>query len=325
MTKTIKLPEKASLSEAKALTGELLNIKLSQDGSPAADVMGYLADTVGKGLRSKLMLCAAQDDSGNIPGSAIEAAAAIELLHLATLLHDDVIDDSEIRRGKPSVQKQYGKKSAVISGDYLLCQCFLLIAKISVPFTDKFERIARTAAKICGGEMRQFRQSWNLSLTPMDYLRVCAGKTAALFSLSLYAGSILGGYCETEARAAGRIGNYIGMAFQLEDDCMDYYSDVDILKKPVKNDLAEGVVTLPFIFAMAKEPGLRDLVACGISSVADIRIVASEVIRLGGVEHTQEIARRYHEKAEKVLNSWPKSPRYESLLNELNEIRLRKF
>jgi len=318
------LPEKATLEEARAQARFVMTETLRRGGA-LEDVMGHLTESAGKGFRALLLLASAQDAEGLVPRGAVIAAAALEIMHLATLLHDDVIDDADTRRGQPSVQKKFGKKTAVISGDYLFCQCFLLLSDIAGPFKDKYLDAARYAAKICEGELRQFQHNWDLSLTPREYLRIAAGKTSAMFAYAAYAGSVLGGRDEAEALAARRFGFYIGMAFQLDDDCLDYISDATAIKKDAQNDLAEGVITLPLIFSLARDPGLRRLIDRETVSAMTVSRVIGRVSQLGGVEQTRDIAARYRAKAERLLDSMPDSPRSRSLRMILKELGGRKY
>lgn len=324
MTK-MELPEKIEFDASLPLVTARMDEALLQSDELITDIMRHLAASNGKNFRSRLLLAASVDAEGYVPRDAVTAAAALEILHLATLVHDDVIDDAATRRGKASIQHRFGKKSAVICGDYLFCKCFLLTAGISERYQDKFTDIAKMMSKICMGELRQYRHNGDTALSLREYLRIIAGKTSALFAMALYAGAILGGSDEKEARLLGQLGYYIGIIFQLEDDCMDYASNLATVGKNVQHDLAEGVVTLPLIFAMAKKPEIRSEIKDFHLSPAEYRAVIDEVCHLGGVEMTLQIADRYYGKARRLLERVTGESRRARLRPILDTIRLRKF
>lgn len=323
MTKT-ELPEKVPLDQAPDIVRALMKQALLESDPVIAEITAYLSESEGKNLRALLLLTASAGEDGLIPKNALITAAALELLHLASLVHDDVIDDSAMRRGRPSVKQKFGNKSAVICGDYLFCQCFLLVADISGAFQDRFTDIAKAMSKICLGELREYRHTHDAGLTVREYFKIIAGKTSALFALSLYAGTILGGCGETEARKAARFGHYIGMNFQLTDDCIDYQTRSRVAQKTVRHDLAQGTVTLPLIYAMAKEPALKELVGSGLGA-GGIRRVAETVVSLGGVKMTMDVADKYYLKALKLLESFPEGFRRRQLLLLLEKIRTRVY
>ncbi|SHI17627.1 heptaprenyl diphosphate synthase [Sporobacter termitidis DSM 10068] len=323
MTKT-ELPEKVPLDQSLDLVRALLKQTLLESDTLMTEITAYLTESEGKNFRAMLLLTSSADAEGFVPRNALIAAAAIELLHLASLVHDDVIDDAETRRGRPSVKQMFGNKPAVICGDYLFCKCFLLVADISREYQDKFTDMARAMTKICLGELREYRQSGNAALSVREYFKIVAGKTSALFALSLYTGALIGGYDEAEARRASRFGHYIGMVFQLTDDCIDYQTESAVAGKTVQHDLAEGTVTLPLIFAMMKEPALRETVAKGLAPSA-VRRVVSDVVNLGGVTMTMDLAQKYCRKAQKLLDAMLVGIRRSRLALLLDQIRTRVY
>lgn len=321
----MELPEKIQFDASLPIVSAIMEQALLQSDELIANIMRHLTASSGKNFRSALLLAAAADKDGLVSKDALTTAAALEILHLATLVHDDVIDDAETRRGKPSVQQRFGKKSAVICGDYLFCKCFLMTAGISAQYQNKFMDIARMMTKICMGELRQYKHNGDTSLGVHGYLRIIAGKTSALFALALYAGGILGGCTEKEARLLGRLGYYIGVIFQLEDDCIDYQSNLATAKKNVQHDLSEGVVTLPLIFAMAKKPQLRDELRSFSLTPEEYRAVIVEVCGLGGVDMTRAVAERYYEKARKILSRLTDEKKRALLQPLLDKIKFRDF
>jgi heptaprenyl diphosphate synthase len=302
---------------------ELMVQTLRRSDQSLNDVMIHLTQENGKNFRARLLLAAAADPQGQVPDEAIVTAAAMEILHLATLVHDDIIDDAPTRRGQPSIQSRFGKKTAVLGGDYLFCICFSMIAAISVRYPGKFKDFAQAMTRICVGELRQNQHIGDTELGMISYLRTIGGKTAAMFALAMYAGGILGGSPEPEARQLAHIGLDIGMLFQLADDCLDYEATAATIRKSVKHDLREGVITLPLILAFAAEPALKDLVRDRILTTADIEAISSAVVRHGGVAGTWQVARRYALRAQRRIDRLNDPDRRSRLTGILNQIQTR--
>jgi heptaprenyl diphosphate synthase len=319
------LPDRIAYSESLQAVQSLISRTLLRTDASLLDVMQHLTLERGKNFRASLLLAAAADQTETVPTDAVTAAASLEILHLATLIHDDVIDEAATRRGQPSVQSRFGKKTAVIGGDYLFTVCFALIAGISARYPDKFVEYAKAMSGICLGEMRQLKHNGDTNLRVTSYLRIIAGKTAALFALAMYSGMILGGSTENESRLIARFGLYIGMLFQLADDCLDYEANGDIVKKSVKHDLAEGVITLPLIYSFDLKPELRILIQNNILSKSEIEEVVAQVISLGGVSRTKNLADRYYMKAKRLLDRLPDQNKKTRLAGILEAIKERNF
>lgn len=298
------LPEKLSLEEALAAAGACLHSALAGGASAVSDITRHLNEGRGKGIRMRLLLAAALDDNNEVPRDAVRGAAAVELFHLATLVHDDVIDDAPLRRGVETVQSKFGKKAAVISGDYLLCLAMSVMAPLHTRLNETYMALIPTFSNllmnVCLGEYRQHINQGNYELGVYDYLKTISGKTAALFTVSAYLGAVLGE--DKQSKTIARFGNYVGMIFQIMDDCKDYEFSEAAALKTVRHDAADGVVTLPLILALAKSPSLARLAAdtmAGASADALVR----EVCRLGGTADAKAVAKRYGEKAERTINT----------------------
>lgn len=268
-------------------------------------MMQHLTLGAGKNLRAMLLLVSAMDEDGFVSQDAVIAGAAVEILHLATLVHDDIIDEAEIRRGNASLQKKFGKKEAVICGDYLFCVAIAMVAEISNRYPEKLKEFTQAMTKICLGELRQFKHNSDTDLSVLNYLKIIAGKTSALFSLAMYSGAIINGNSDKEARFMGRIGHNMGLAFQILDDCADYQSDVEVTKKTVKHDLAEEVITLPLIFAFLKKPELKQQIRKQQLSVVEINEIIAEVVNVGGVSMAHDVAEKYYLKTKKMIDTLP--------------------
>lgn len=295
---TDRIPYAESLDAARASVRGCL---LDADAA-ISDVTRHLASQGGKGLRSALLLTAASGADGCVPAQAVPAAAALEVLHLATLVHDDVVDDAATRRGQPSVQRKFGRKVAVLGGDYLFCRCFSMVSGLTASYPDRFGDFARAMTRVCLGEIEQLRHNLDVDLGIQGYLRIIAGKTAALFALAAYAGGIQAGETEQGARASGRFGFLFGMLFQIMDDCLDYEDDGGTARKTVQHDLAEGVITPPLIYSISKNPRLKGIVRSAAIHPADLHAILAEVTALDGVHRTWGLAGRYYRKAIRQLD-----------------------
>ncbi len=284
--------------EALALAKALMDKALSTTPAPFRPRTEYLTQSPGKFLRAYALLACAEDEAGVRP-SAAKAAAAVELLHLATLVHDDVIDNAGTRRGLKTVFQKFGAQQAVITGDYIFCLALRLAAQAAASEKDISEELPRTMEKICMGELLQSINNRNFALSGNGYLRIIAGKTAALFEGSFLAGAMLGESSRDEAKKYAKIGWHLGMIFQLSDDCMDYESTAQQAKKPVLSDFEQGVVTLPLIVAMNNKPDLRERASVGKISKEEVRSV---VVEQGGLAFTRRISRLYYERAMRLLD-----------------------
>jgi len=279
---------------AEAQSREYVSAKLMRAAKTIRPITEHLARSFGKGVRTKLLLAAATGEDGLVPHEAVQAAAAIELFHMATLVHDDIIDEAEIRRGIASVQARFGKKEAVICGDYLLCVAVRIISSIGAPHISMVEKFAVVMERICLGELRQLGNNFNMDITFFEYMKIIRGKTAALFYISAYAGGVLAGEDDAELQKLARLGSHLGMAFQILDDCKDYTLNESEALKPTQKDIATGVVNLPLLLAFIKEPALRDF--------AKNAGIFDKVRSLGAVKDAQNIAEKYHLKIQKIID-----------------------
>ncbi len=253
----------------------------------------HLAASQGKAIRGISLITCAQNKDNLVHPNAVKFAAAIEILHLATLVHDDVIDDADIRRGMPTLQRKYGKKAAVICGDYLLCVALKIATDIPNREDYLSLNMADYVARLCFGELRQHINSGNLNLSAYMYLKIISGKTAALFEASFFAGAILSIGNSKEAIKYKRLGKYLGMIFQLVDDCLDFEATEQKAKKPVQSDFENNVITMPIIHALKNEAGLKEKAESKNVSKNDI---INAVIKSGSLIYTRSIAKRYYNK-----------------------------
>ncbi len=264
------------------------------------EYMAHLALTTGKFVRTQALLIAAMDEEDLIHPDAVKMAAAIELIHLATLVHDDIIDNAEIRRGELSLQKKYGRRTAVICGDYLLAVAMKTASK-TVQIESYVKRnIPDYLSKVCLGELSQHVHNGNFNLSPFRYLKIIAGKTAALFEGAFHGGALLSSEDDKVVKKYAKLGKYVGMIFQLTDDCMDFEATEQTALKPVKSDFDQNVITLPLIEALRKVADLKNEAETGLLSRERID---EAVGKSGGIEYTRKIAMKYYNKSLKIINS----------------------
>jgi len=269
----------------------------------------------GKRLRPAMVLAASR--FGNYDFENVrQLAVSVELIHTATLIHDDIIDDSPLRRGIPSIQSRLGKDVAVFAGDFLFCKVFELYA-----FSEHFNLlriVAKTLHQICEGEIKQREDLFNTNLTFKDYLYRIRRKTAMLFAMSAELGARASKAPDKTVRALHKYGMNIGIAFQIVDDLLDFTSDNDKLGKPVGADIREGVITLPTIYALKYSDHKMDLKKILTKRYID----EAEVIRAvkivknsGGLNYAKFIAEKYVCKAQQSIAQLPDIPIKKVLVN----------
>lgn len=263
------------------------------------EYLSHLALTQGKYIRATSVIVAAQDGNGYVHSDAVKAAGVIELIHLASLVHDDIIDNADIRRGKPTLQNKYGKRTAVICGDYLLSLALKMASEANdknrgteIDFPDYISRI-------CLGELEQHINNLNLNLSIFQYLKIISGKTAALFEASFFAGAAVLKVSDEELRNYKQIGYYIGMIFQLSDDCIDFDTSADIANKPVQSDYEQGVITLPLIHAFQN---LEEFKQKAEKAKITREEINQAIMKTGGLAFTKGLIKRYYDKAMHRIN-----------------------
>ncbi|MCY6372665.1 polyprenyl synthetase family protein [Clostridium ganghwense] len=259
----------------------------------------------GKMLRPAFLLLAAKFGEYD-EKKMYNLAATIEMLHLATLVHDDIIDDSEMRRGVETIQSKYGKEYAVYVGDFLLCQSVNMISKYDYKM-DKMRKISKAIRNICMGEIRQYHFRYIRKVDIRKYIRIISAKTAALFVLSFSIGAEEAGCNESIVRLFGRIGYNIGMAFQVIDDLLDYTGDTEKLGKSAQMDLKQGYYTLPIIFALEEDKNreIANILEKESFDDDDVKKIISLIKKYGGIEKTKKVADRYTKRAFENIDKLP--------------------
>lgn len=276
--------------------------------------VSHLTLSHGKFVRARAVLACAMQDDGSIHNDAVIFASAIEILHLATLVHDDVMDDAQLRRGKETLQKKFGKRRAVICGDYLLAMAIKQLK--SVEDVNKYTEfdISKYIEQICLGELRQTENNSNYNLSSLTYLKIINGKTAALFDASYFAGAVVSEKDKAKLFLYRKLGKYTGLIFQMTDDCIDYENDEKTALKSVQSDFEQGVITLPVIYTFTKNPDLREQAENQSLTVTNL---INQVKEVGGTIYTHQIAKRYYNKAINILNKMNLSSQKAEILKGL--------
>jgi len=288
-----------------------------------AEVGRYLRDGGGKRIRPALLLLSCRI-SGYRGERAILLAAVVEFIHTATLLHDDIIDQATVRRGRRSVNSRWGNDLTVLLGD------FLYTKSMSMALSQDNLRILRLLSdvtlRMIEGEILEIERCADLRVTADDHLDIIRRKTAALFSACLRIGGMLGEIGEAKERALASYGLNLGICFQMVDDLLDLTADEKVLGKPVANDLREGKLTLPAIFTLqrAGAPGIEKVRAV-LDDRGFTRVQPQEIARLardcGALDEARALAERYAEAARRELQPFERS-RYREALQVLPDFIL---
>lgn len=238
----------------------------------------------------------------------IHAASSLELLHVATLIHDDIIDDSPKRRGNQTLQSEFGKDTAVYTGDLLFTYYFDLLIQ-TFDSKEILSTNATTMKKILLGELDQMDLKYNTSVSISDYIQAITGKTAQLFSLCCFEGMYFCGGSTQQQSLAREIGLNIGIAFQIIDDILDYSGKEKLLKKPVMEDVAQGVYTSPLLFAL--EDGKKELLPLldkqSFLTKDEIDKIKHLVKKYNGIDKANQLSTHYTKKALSLIEELPSS------------------
>ncbi len=272
-----------------------------------AHIGRYLHRTGGKRVRPALLILATKIFGEELDGNIIEMAAVMEFLHTATLVHDDIIDGAEVRRGHQTVASQWGNNKAVLMGDWLYMSAFeTALRQRNLEILDVLTEATR---KMTEGELIQLTLLGNMRISEEQHLDIVRRKTAFLFSASCRIGGILRGASELEKIALADYGLNLGIAFQLIDDLLDFTSDIEKLGKPVLSDLREGKVTLPLIRLLRHQPECAALVNAAMHAEPGCTDKAEAVLALlerhGELEVARNEAITYIQRAQSALTVLP--------------------
>ncbi|MDO3723266.1 octaprenyl diphosphate synthase [Marinobacter sp. chi1] len=292
-----------TVSEEFSRVNDLILERLGSDVPLVEKIAQYLVESGGKRLRPLLVLLSSQA-AGYKKDDHLKLAAVIEFLHTATLLHDDVVDTSDMRRGRSTANARWGNAPSVLVGDFLYARAFEMMVELKNLAI--MEVLSHATAVIAEGEVMQLMNVKNPKLTEDQYMKVIHDKTAKLFEAASHTGALLAGASEAQEQALRDYGKHLGLAFQLVDDVLDYRGDAETMGKNVGDDLAEGKVTLPLIHAMAHgEKNDADLIRQAIrkGGLDDLSRIGEIVETSGALEYTMQRAREEAEKARDCLST----------------------
>jgi octaprenyl-diphosphate synthase len=288
---------------------DLFNDSLSHSNGLLESALSHIRKRGGKRMRPMLMLLMAKN-YGGITDATKKAAVGLELLHTASLVHDDVVDESEERRGQRSVNATYDNKVAVLVGDYILSTALLYVSLTHQETIVR--RLARLGQTLSNGEILQLTNTTSDGLSEDIYYHVIEQKTAALFEACCSIGAISTGKSDDDVEAAVRFGQNVGIIFQIRDDIFDYFDSKEI-GKPTGNDMAEGKLTLPAIYAI-NSTNNEEMKALA-RKVKARQITTDEIARLvqftkenGGIEYAEKRMLEFHDEAQQFIKSEVNDP-----------------
>ena len=312
----IRRPIATQIAEYERFTAR----QMHSESALVDGILSYILENGGKGVRPLMvMLCAAlqKPDNEHVIGMRTYLGALlVEMMHTASLVHDDVIDESDMRRGKPSVRARWGSRSAVITGDFILAKS-ITVGLDSAQY-DIVDYVVRAMSELCEGELIQDEQSRKLEMTREIYLEIIRKKTAVLFGVSAGVGALSVGAARSEVARMRELGETVGIAFQIKDDILDYTGDRSGIGKPALGDLREQKITLPLLAVLERSSASRRaellrLLAEVDSTPQNIDILHDTVIAEGGITEAERVMDEYIARAEALLECFPASPFRNSL------------
>ncbi len=300
------------LPDALTRTEVRLREAVTAEDPYLTEIAGHLIGAGGKRLRPVLAMVAAAAGGAPVSDDVITGGVSVELVHIGSLYHDDVMDDAETRRGVPSVNAKWGNLVAILSGDFLLSRASELAASLG---TEVAGLLAATIGRLCEGQVGELKTAYSADRSEPAYYGSINGKTASLLATAARIGGIVAGLPRNQIEALTTYGDNFGMAFQLIDDVLDLVATDEELGKPAGNDLVEGVYTLPVIRALADDdigPQLRSLLGGHLDFNA--RDSARQMVRASdGIDYTIDMARDYIARGADAMGALPANPARDGL------------
>ena len=296
---------KNSVENKLILVEEKIKLKLVSDVDLVQKMSTYHLDTGGKRLRALLTLGSAKMCGYSKGTRDINLAACVELIHAATLMHDDVIDNGPVRRGKKTLNKIWGNHSSVLVGDYLLSRCFEMM--VDDGNLEVLKLLSSTSSKIAQGEVLQLQHKGEVDMLEETYLKIISAKTAELFAAASKVGAILSDVKTKEKEALEFYGRNLGLTFQIADDTLDYNSDLKIFGKKIGQDFYEGKITLPIILLFQKTTDeekkiLKDMFSKNERSDKELDYVISLIKKYDVINSCYQKAQHYIDMASNSLS-----------------------
>ena len=309
---------KKSVDEKLVLVEEKIKTKLNSDVGLVQKMTNYHIQTGGKRLRALLTLGSAKLCKYLKGGRDINLAACVELIHTATLMHDDVIDVSSVRRGKKTINSIWGNQSSILVGDYLLSRCFEMMVEDGN--LEVLKLLSSTSSKIAQGEILQLQHKGDIDMLEETYLKIISTKTAVLFSASTKVGAILANKKNNEKDALEFYGKNLGLTFQIADDILDYNSELKLFGKKIGNDFYEGKITLPVILLSQQidnieKQSLKDIFKKNKRSENDLKFTLDLILKYKIIKQCYKKAEHFISLASSSLSIFPDSKEKKVLEN----------
>lgn len=297
-----------------ARVNTVIEAKLASDVALINQLSQYIIVAGGKRFRPMVLMLAAKALGGTSPWAA-QMAAVVELIHTATLLHDDVVDESTLRRGRDTANALFGNAASVLTGDFLYSRAFEMMVEVQEPRVMAI--LAQATNRIAEGEVLQLMNMGDAEVDEGRYVEVIIRKTATLFAAATQLAAVLEGQSPEMEAALTAYGLHLGTAFQLIDDVLDYTGDEAQTGKHVGDDLAEGKPTLPLIIAMQRgDEATVAMIRRAITEqdASDIRAICAAIERTGALAYTAQLAQAEADRAKQAIAAVPESPFKEALL-----------
>ena len=309
---------KSSVEDKLILVEEKIKTKLNSDVGLVQKMTNYHIQTEGKRLRALLTLGSAKLCKYLKGGRDINLAACVELIHTATLMHDDVIDVSSVRRGKKTINSIWGNQSSILVGDYLLSRCFEMMVEDGN--LEVLKLLSSTSSKIAQGEILQLQHKGDIDMLEETYLKIISTKTAVLFSASTKVGAILANKKNNEKDALEFYGKNLGLTFQIADDILDYNSELKLFGKKIGNDFYEGKITLPVILLSQQinnieKQSLKDIFKKNKRSENDLKFTLDLILKYKIIKQCYKKAEHFISLASSSLSIFPDSEEKKVLEN----------
>ncbi len=306
---------KALIADSLDKVESLLNNQLDSPVQLIKEISTHLIDAGGKRIRPILVLLTSKA-YGNQQHTDITLAAAIELIHAATLLHDDVVDNSQLRRGRKTANAVWDNAASVLVGDFLYSRAFQLI--VDIESQEILQMLAGATNTISTGEVLQLQNRHNPHITEQDYLNVLRYKTGALFSAATQTGAILAYRPDEEVKLMANFGESLGLAFQLADDALDFSANPSALGKNLGDDLADGKMTMPLLHALKNadlndQQTIQDAIINGDTEA--LPILQNIIQKTNSIAYTLQVAESAIHEAQRCLQVLPPTPYKEALIN----------
>jgi len=302
---------------------EMLRLFSRSPNKLISEVSTYLFQENGKRIRPALVIICSKL-LGYKGKEHIIMAALVETIHTASLIHDDIIDNSTIRRGRQTIHARWGPNITVLLGDYLYIKALGL--SLRSPYQRISQILTDISARMIDGELNEYFNSGNLDLDEKDYLAIIEDKTASLFSASCQIGGILANASKREENFLTEYGTNLGISFQIVDDLLDFTGDEKVLGKPILSDLSEGRITLPLIYTLSNDgEENRQRIVEILQSKNLKKDSLEEILKIvksnGALEYTYKKAEEFSSKSREIISRFPESPHRDSL-NLLSEFIL---